>query len=117
MFGSIGLTVLFCLVPSSDETLAPWGLNHHPTDAPKRHVEALASGTHAYTVRQGGTMDGTNCRTPLGVGMMDGPALQQTWESNRSVRLENVGETDVVNPWLANGRNSFRTIDEIVKSA
>ena len=59
-------------------------------------------------------MDGTNCRSPIGVGMMDGPAIEQTWESNRAVRLENVGETDVVNPWLSNGRNSFRTLDEIV---
>ena len=62
-------------------------------------------------------MDGTNCRSPLGVGMMDGPAIKQTWESNRAVRLENVGETDVVNPWLSNGRNSFRTLGEIVSAA
>jgi len=62
-------------------------------------------------------MDGTNCRSPVGVGMSDGPAIKQTWDSNRSVRLENVGETNVVNPWLSNGRNTFRTIDEIVSSA
>ncbi|HYT95462.1 MAG TPA: Ig domain-containing protein [Gemmataceae bacterium] len=100
-----------------DPPLAPWASNHHPTDAPKRHIEQIAAPRHAYTVRQGGTMDGTNCRSPLGVGMMGGPALQQTWESNRAVRLENVGETDVVNPWLSNGRNGFRTLDEIVSSA
>jgi hypothetical protein len=80
-------------------------------------VEEVAAGRHAYTVRQGGTMDGSNCRTPLGVGMSDGPAIEQTWESNRAVRLENAGETDVVNPWVSNGRNHFRTIDEIVASA
>lgn len=100
-----------------DEPLAPWGANRHPTDARKRHVESVSAGRRAYTVRQGGTMDGENCRSPLGVGMMDGPAIEQTWESNRSVRLENVGETDVINPWLSNGRNNFRTIDEIVASA
>jgi hypothetical protein len=100
-----------------DQPLAPWGSNHHPADVPKRHVEPIGKGRHAYTVRQGGTMDGTNCRSPLGVGMMDGPAIKQTWESNRAVRLENVGETDVVNPWLSNGRNSFRTLGEIVSSA
>ena len=44
----------------------------------------------------------------MGVGMSDGPALEQTWESNRAVRLENVGRTDVINPWLSNGRNGFR---------
>jgi hypothetical protein len=100
-----------------EQPLAPWGSNHHPTDVPKSHVEQIAAGKHTYTVRQGGTMDGTNCRSPLGVGMMDGPAIQQTWESNRAVRLENVGETDVINPWLSNGRNGFRTLAEIVSAA
>ena len=108
---------VLALAQSPVQPLAPWGSNHHPTDVPKRHVEPIAGGKHAYTVLQGGTMDGTNCRSPVGVGMADGPAIQQTWESNRSVRLENVGETNVVNPWLSNGRNSFRTIDEIVSSA
>lgn len=105
------------LAPAPDQSLAPWRANHHPTDTPKRHVEHVAAGRHAYSIRQGGTMDGTNCRSPVGVGMMDGPAIQQTWESNRSVRLENVGETDVINPWLSNGRNSFRTLGEIVSAA
>jgi hypothetical protein len=100
-----------------DETVAPWGTKSHPTDAPKRHVEKIAVGRHVYVVRQGGTMDGANCCSPIGVGMMDGPAIEQTWESNRAVRLENVGETDVINPWLSNGRNGFRTLDEIVTSA
>jgi hypothetical protein len=101
----------------TDETLAPWGANRHPTDAPKRHVEETAAGRHAYVARHGGTMDGTNCRSPIGVGMMDGPAIEKTWESNRAVRLENMGDADVVNPWLSNGRNGFRTLDEIVASA
>jgi hypothetical protein len=100
-----------------NETLAPWGTNSHPTDAPKRHVEKIAVGRHVYVVHKGGTMDGANCRSPIGVGMMDGPAIEQTWESNRAVRLENIGETDVINPWIANGRNGFRTLDEIVSSA
>ncbi len=62
-------------------------------------------------------MDGENCRSPIGVGMMDGPAIEQTWESNRAVRLENVGETDILNPWLSNGCNDFRSIDAIVAAA
>src|SRR5262245_1408839 len=93
------------------------GTKSDPTDAPKRHVEKVTAGRHVYAVRQGGTMDGTNCRSPIGVGMSDGPAIEQTWESNRAVRLENVGETDVVNPWLSNGQNGFRTMEEIVASA
>ena len=43
--------------------------------------------------------------------------MLQTWESNRSVRMENVGQIDVVNPWLSNGRNNFRNVEEIVASA
>lgn len=58
-------------------------------------------------------MDGRNCRSPQGVWT----PFEQTWESNRSVRIENVGETDLVNPWLSNGRNDFRTIDAIVARA
>jgi len=108
---------LFVLAQLPEQPLAPWGSNHHTTDAPKHHVEPIAAGRHAYMVRQEGTMDGTNCRTPVGVGMMDGPAIKQTWESNRAVRLENGGETDVINPWLSNGRNSFRNLGEIVSSA
>ena len=108
---------LFGLAAGPNEPLAPWAKNTHPTDAPKSHVEKIVVGRHVYVVRQGGTMDGANCRSPIGVGMMDGPALDQTWESNRAVRLENTGETDVINPWLENGRNGFRTLDEIVASA
>jgi hypothetical protein len=101
----------------SEAPLSPWGANHHATDTPRRHVEAITAGRHAYAVHHGGTMDGANCRSPLGVGMMEGPAIEQVWESNRAVRLENVGETDVVNPWVSNGRNNFRTLDEIVAAA
>ncbi len=58
-------------------------------------------------------MDGRNCRSPQGVWQ----PFQQTWESNRSVLMENVGHTEIVNPWLSNGRNDFRTLDEIVARA
>jgi hypothetical protein len=117
MHALIVVLAVFVSAQRPDEPLAPWGANHHPTDAPKRHIEEIAAGRHAYAIWQGGTMDGSNCRSPIGVGMMDGPAIEQTWESNRAVRLENAGETDVVNPWLSNGRNAFRTLDEIVASA
>src|SRR5260370_28809718 len=113
----IAILAFLGAAPRSADALAPWGSNYCATDLPKRHVEEIAASRHVYVIRQGGTMDGTNCRSPLGVGMMDGPALEQTWESNRAVRLENVGATDLVNPWLSNGRNTFRTLDELVTSA
>jgi hypothetical protein len=114
---SLAILAILGVAAGTGETLAPWGTNTHPTDAPKRHIERITTGRHVYAVRQGGTMDGSNCRSPLGVGMSDGPAVEQTWESNRAVRLENTGDTDVINPWLSNGRNGFRTLDEIVASA
>jgi len=101
----------------SQAHLEPWASNTDPTDVPRRHVEQITAAPHRYTIRQGGSMDGLNCRSPMGVGMNVEGALEQTWESNRLVRMENVGETDVVNPWLSNGRNLFRTVDEIVNAA
>ena len=97
--------------------LEPWASNTDPTDVAKQHVEEVTSGRQEYAITQGGTMDGRNCRSPMSVGMNMEGAIEQTWESNRLVRMENVGDTNVVNPWLSNGRNDFRTADEIVKHA
>ncbi|KPK65926.1 MAG: hypothetical protein AMK73_01520 [Planctomycetes bacterium SM23_32] len=103
--------------PERQGHLEPWASDTHPTDVPGRHVEEISTGRHEYTVTQGGTMDGQNCCSPMSVGMNMEGALEQTWESNRLVRMANVGETDVLNPWLSNGRNLFRTVDEIVNAA
>ncbi len=99
---------------SPDEVLEPWASNRQPQDVARRHVQEISAAKQEYHVTQGGTMDGTNCRSPIGGGYA---VWDQTWESNRAVRLENVGETDVINPWLSNGRNNYRTIQEIVAGA
>jgi len=108
---------IFALTICAEDTLLPWSANTQPGDAPKQHVESIADGKHAYIVTQGGTMDGQNCRSPLGVGMNREGVVDQSWESNRSVRLENVGDTDVINPWLSNGRNTFRNFSELLDAA
>lgn len=120
----IALHIIFCIALAQDalvaaqrQPLEPWDSNHHPTDSLRHHVEVIDASQHSYTIHQGGTMDGVNCRSPVGVGMMDGPPIVQTWESNRTVRMENIGETDIVNPWLSNGHNTYRTLGEIVSSA
>jgi hypothetical protein len=95
----------------------PWSAKSQPTDVERSHVETITTGLHEYTVVQAGTMDGRNCRSPMGCGIAREGAFLRTWESNRSVRMENVGETDVVNPWLSNGRNNFRSVEEIVAAA
>jgi len=43
--------------------------------------------------------------------------FEQSWESNRSVRMENIGEGDVVNPWLVSGGNDLRSVKAIVARA
>jgi hypothetical protein len=105
-------TILLCGA-APDAALAPWASNHHPTDVPRQHVQEITAGHAEYVVLQGGTMDGRNCRSPQGVWQ----PFEQTWESNRSVRLENVGSTDVVNPWLLNGQNDCSSLERIVARA
>jgi hypothetical protein len=102
---------------AGDDKLEPWASKARPGDVAKAHVETVTGGAHEYTVAHGGTMDGTNCRSPMGCGMNREGAVEQTWQSNRAVRLENVGRTDVVDPWLTNGRNNFRNIKEVVAAA
>ncbi len=111
------VSVMVALAADGGPGLKPWVSNTHPTDVAKSRVQDITSGQHSYTIVQGGTMDGENCRSPVGCGMSGEGALEQTWESNRAVRMENVGETDVTNPWLSNGRNNFRTMDEIIAGA
>ncbi len=111
------LTVSVSLAMGADDALKPWATNVDPTDVKKSYTEVITSGQHPYKVMQGGTMDGRSCRSPMGCGMTREGAMIQKWESNRSVRMENVGHSDVVNPWLSNGRNNFRTTAEIVAAA
>jgi hypothetical protein len=110
-------TLLNCAVllvaQMTDDRLAPWASNCHSNDVAKRHVQEIANGRVDYVVDHRGTMDGRNCRSPQGVWQ----PFEQTWESNRSVRMENVGATSVVNPWLSNGHNDFRSLDRIVARA
>ncbi len=122
--GRLGIVLLVLLAGSTseivmgaDHDLKPWSTNIHPSDVRKSRVEEITRREHNYIITQGGTMDGRNCRAPMGCGIAREGALLQKWESNRSVRMENVGETDVVNPWLSNGRNSFRNVAEIVSTA
>lgn len=111
------LPVVLLTAPGADPALEPWVSKAQPGDVTKRHVEKIGAAEHKYIVVHGGTMDGTNCRSPMGCGMNREGAIEQTWQSNRVVRMENVGQTDIVDPWLSNGRSNFRNIKEIVASA
>lgn len=104
------LVLVMWPLTANDDSLSPWSANRHASDVPMRDVREIADHQATYVVAQGGTMDGRNCRSPQGVW----EPFRQTWESNRSVRIENVGTSDLVNPWLSNGRNDFRSLKEIV---
>ena len=78
-----------------EDPLEPWAAKRDPQDVAGRHAEDITAAQKEYRIRQGGTMDGTNCRTPIGGGF---GIWDQSWESNRAVGLENVGDTDVINP-------------------
>src|SRR4051794_39312187 len=116
MFTAILSAALFT-APGSDTALEPWASKAQPGDVTKSHVENISIGGHKYIVVHGGTMDGINCRSPMGCGMNREGAIEQSWQSNRAVRMENVGQTDVVDPWLSDGRNNFRNIQEMVAAA
>ncbi len=94
------------------DSLQPWASNTDPSDVPRQHMQIVSTSPYQYTIVQRGTMDGENCRSPIGYA-----PWTQTFESNRAVRMENIGDTDIVNPWLSNGRNDLRTIQEILAAA
>jgi hypothetical protein len=82
-------------------------------DTSREHAEAVASPGHRFEVVMGGVLDGTNTLGPMGY-----VAPVQAFEPMRSVRLENTGDTDLVNPWVAvNGKRRWRSARDIVREA
>ncbi|MBN2137335.1 MAG: hypothetical protein JW720_05990 [Sedimentisphaerales bacterium] len=97
---------------TSGGAFAPWASNTDPTDVPKSHVQNVTSSPLTYSITQGGTMDGKMCTTLPGVW----EPYEQTWESNRSIRMENVGTSNVINPWLKTGPVDFFSQQTIANS-
>jgi hypothetical protein len=77
----------------------PWTSKADSKDVPKTFVQEVTTAPFTYHVKQGGTVDGKMCTTLPGVW----ETYEQTWESNRSLRMENVGTSDVINPWIRIG--------------
>ncbi len=83
-----------------------------PDDQRREHVETITASPATYSVDFRGTVDGRMTRSPIGYA-----AFTQGWQPNRSVLIENVGSTDVENPWLLlNGRRRWRNLKEIAAS-
>jgi len=82
-------------------------------DESRVHTEVITDDRHEYAIEFRGTVDGTMTRMPIGYA-----AFVQGWQPNRSVVIENVGQTDVKNPWLVvNGRGDWRTLESIAAEA
>jgi hypothetical protein len=80
---------------------------------PRQHTETITTARHEFVLQMGGIMDGENTRTPVGYG-----PWSRAFEPMREVRIENTGDTPVVNPWLiVNGRRDWRTVEKIVAEA
>ncbi|MHC4625526.1 MAG: hypothetical protein ACYTDV_00975, partial [Planctomycetota bacterium] len=82
-------------------------------DREKTYEEVVDTDSHAYSVRMGGNIDGVMTRMPVSYG-----AYYQGWQPNRFTRIENIGETNVVDPWITvNGKRNWRTLKEIADDA
>lgn len=82
--------------------------------ASKQHVENIATGQHAYTVKLGGTLDEFNTASYHGTygGCM---RLRSKFQPNEYLVIENIGEVDVVNPHIViNGRRNWFSANDIL---
>jgi len=80
-------------------------------NVPKYFATTIDSNRHDYEVTMEGQFDGEMTRDPVGYWAYD-----QYWEPNLFVRMENVGEEPVVNPWLRRkDRPDTRTMQGIVE--
>lgn len=92
--------------------LEPWASKTDGADVTKTHAQEVTTSPCSYTITQGGTMDGKMCTTLPGVW----EPYEQTWESSRSLRMENIGAAKVINPWLKIGPIDFFSQQTIANS-
>lgn len=77
---------------------------------PRRARFVLTGSPEVFTVEMGGTVDGTMTRGPIGYS-----AWHQGPQPMQYVRLENIGDEPVENPWIiVNGKRNWRTIEDVV---
>ncbi len=85
-------------------------------DAPPKEMKRLIEAGHEeYTVDVGGTLDGFNTRRYVN---LDGHHMMEVagFQPNVELTIENVGETDVVNPRLViNDRRDWFSIDTLIE--
>src|SRR6476619_8133827 len=78
---------LACAAMVANAQIEPWASRSDPRDVPRTFVQEVTGAPFTYGITQGGTVDGKMCTTLPGVW----ESYEQTWESNRTLRMENVG--------------------------
>ena len=128
-----------CLLLTDDASFRPpgWTGNARPTDfstqrrtvapdsllpvepyaigrAACEQTETITSGETNYTIELGGTLDGFNTADyPATYG--SSRRLQSRFEPNEYLVIENVGETEVINPRIiVNGRRNWYSVEDIL---
>ena len=82
--------------------------------AAREHVETVDQGKACYDITMGGTLDGFNTADyPATYGYSR--RLLSRFEPNEYVAIENVGDTEVINPRIVvNGRRNWHTVEDIL---
>lgn len=115
----IMVLIILTLILCSQETLAArqgapkakW--ESIEGDREKRYEEVITSGLHEYKVIMSGEVDGVMTRMPISYS-----AYYQGWQPNRFMRIENIGDTDIVNPWITvNDKRNWQTLKDIADEA
>jgi len=109
------------LCPSLDELRGGAVVSAKVPKAPKEKSVVLTRKHQEFTVRMGGYLDESNTVTKGPEVYCPGPnssmpPYEQAFEPNRYVTIENVGKTDVVNPWLvANGQRDWWSVETMTR--
>ena len=111
------VVTLACLVTThalgavSGDPMKPYA--DRDDDKPCERQEVIQGSPHNYEIDFRGTVDGTMTRDPVAYG-----AYVQGWQPNRSVLIENMGQTDVLNPRIVvNDRRNWATLHDVVTEA
>ncbi len=89
--------------------------------APQERRTILTRKRQAFTVNMGGYLDESNTVTKQPETYSPGPGrsmppYEQAFEPNMYVAVENLGETDVVNPWVvANGERDWWSVEGMAR--
>jgi hypothetical protein len=98
----------FCLIDAVAGAAAP-----PSQEMPRHHVETITSARHEYRLHMDGAIDGYNTRDPIVYS-----AWKQGFEPMRFVSIENIGDSNIVNPWIVvNGKRNWRTAQDIADEA